>query len=91
MSHVFYTPPNLLIDVNKLCVFKLFFYTFILFLGHAPTFVVRKCDKRKFITGIPFFSNVDYQLAQWHFHFGDKHDLGTEHAINGKRFSAEVC
>eukprot|EP00105_Crassostrea_gigas_P020836 XP_011439732.2 PREDICTED: carbonic anhydrase 7 [Crassostrea gigas] len=58
--------------------------------GHAPTFVVRKCDKRKFITGIPFFSNVDYQLAQWHFHFGDKHDLGTEHAINGKRFSAEL-
>ncbi|XP_062599837.1 carbonic anhydrase 1-like isoform X2 [Saccostrea cucullata] len=58
--------------------------------GHAPTFVVRKCNKKKFITGIPYYPNVDYQLAQWHFHFGSKGDWGTEHAINGKRYSAEL-
>lgn len=59
-------------------------------LGHAPTFVVKKCNKRKFINGIPFFSKVGYQLAQWHFHFGSNSTWGTEHAINGKRYSAEV-
>nr|XP_022305243.1 carbonic anhydrase 1-like [Crassostrea virginica] len=58
--------------------------------GHAPTFVVKKCNKRKFINGIPFFSKVGYQLAQWHFHFGSNSTWGTEHAINGKRYSAEL-
>ncbi|XP_062599906.1 carbonic anhydrase 3-like [Saccostrea cucullata] len=58
--------------------------------GHAPTFVVRKCCKKKFITGIPFYPRVKYQLAQWHLHFGSKRDWGTEHAINGKRYSAEL-
>ncbi|XP_048754390.2 carbonic anhydrase 2-like [Ostrea edulis] len=58
--------------------------------GHAPTFVVRKCNKKKYITGVPFFPKVGYQLAQWHFHFGSKRDWGTEHAINGKRYTAEL-
>ena len=32
----------------------------------------------------------DYQLAQFHFHWGSNHTLGSEHHVNGKDFPAEV-
>ncbi len=31
-----------------------------------------------------------YRLAQFHFHWGDRDDCGSEHTINQKAYSAEV-
>ena len=31
-----------------------------------------------------------YRLLQFHFHWGSHNDIGSEHTINGKAYSAEV-
>ena len=32
----------------------------------------------------------EYKLAQFHFHWGSDHQLGSEHHVNGEDFPAEV-
>ena len=36
------------------------------------------------------FKGVAFTLKQFHFHFGCEGDMGSEHAIDGKRFPGEV-
>jgi hypothetical protein len=33
----------------------------------------------------------DYQLAQFHFHWGNSSSSGSEHTLNGKHAALEVC
>lgn len=34
--------------------------------------------------------NGDYQLAEMHLHWGHNNSRGSEHALNGKKYPAEV-
>ena len=34
--------------------------------------------------------NHDYSLAQYHCHWGEKDDVGSEHQINGQSYGAEI-
>lgn len=53
--------------------------------------VLPKCNLTKathFIRGGPL--GHDYELVQYHFHFSELGSSGSEHALNGKRYPAEV-
>ena len=41
------------------------------------------------LTGGPL-GDTKYEMAQFHVHFGCKNNRGSEHRLNGKRFSGEV-
>lgn len=34
--------------------------------------------------------NHDYQLIQYHCHWGETDDVGSEHLVNGQSYAAEV-
>lgn len=40
------------------------------------------------VTGGPL--EGPYRLKQLHFHWGKKHDVGSEHTVDGKSFPSEV-
>ncbi len=56
--------------------------------GH--TFVISGSSKKGFVTGGPLKEHR-YQFLQFHMHWGQSNDHGSEHLINGKQYSAEVC
>jgi len=45
------------------------------------------CDD-SFVSSGPLVNR--YKLLQFHFHWGSKNDVGSEHTINGKAYSAEI-
>ena len=57
--------------------------------GHAPTLSIDKPKGTGSLTGGPLGKSV-YGLEQIHFHFGCKHEEGSEHTVDGKAFSGEV-
>ncbi|XP_071959708.1 carbonic anhydrase 2-like [Antedon mediterranea] len=55
--------------------------------GHTFTVSVAQTDEND-ITGGPL--EHKYELAQFHCHWGSKDDIGSEHTVNGKQYSAEL-
>ncbi|XP_021365910.1 carbonic anhydrase 7-like [Mizuhopecten yessoensis] len=56
--------------------------------GHAPTFYFDR--KSRLLFGAPGLSNEVFVLDQLHFHFGDRFETGSEHAIDGIKFPVEI-
>ncbi|XP_060081804.1 carbonic anhydrase 7-like [Ylistrum balloti] len=56
--------------------------------GHAPTFYFD--HKSRLLFGAPGLPNEVFVLDQLHFHFGDRFETGSEHAIDGIKFPVEV-
>lgn len=43
-----------------------------------------------FVTGTALNNDI-YRFVQFHFHWRNSHSSGSEHAINGNKFTMEVC
>ncbi|XP_069601429.1 carbonic anhydrase 9 [Ranitomeya imitator] len=54
--------------------------------NNRHTVVLKLPDSLKIVGGLPHI----YQAAQLHFHWGSQKSPGSEHTINGKRFSGEI-
>jgi len=55
--------------------------------GHS--WVVEMQDEEPSLSGGPLKGDI-FKLEQFHCHWGDSDDVGSEHTINGRHFSAEL-
>nr|XP_020845099.1 carbonic anhydrase 7 isoform X2 [Phascolarctos cinereus] len=56
--------------------------------GHSVMVEFDDVDDRTVVHGGPL--DGPYRLKQFHFHWGKKHSLGSEHTVDGKSFSSET-
>nr|XP_037864305.1 carbonic anhydrase 7 isoform X2 [Chlorocebus sabaeus] len=56
--------------------------------GHSVQVDFNDSDDRTVVTGGPL--EGPYRLKQFHFHWGKKHDVGSEHTVDGKSFPSEL-
>ncbi|XP_048647970.1 carbonic anhydrase 7, partial [Marmota marmota marmota] len=56
--------------------------------GHSVQVDFNDSDDRTVVTGGPL--EGPYRLRQFHFHWGKKHDAGSEHTVDGKSFPSEL-
>ncbi|CAO2610314.1 Carbonic anhydrase 7 [Lemmus lemmus] len=56
--------------------------------GHSVQVDFNDSDDRTVVTGGPL--EGPYRLKQLHFHWGKKHDVGSEHTVDGKSFPSEL-
>nr|XP_060644433.1 carbonic anhydrase 7 [Anolis sagrei ordinatus] len=56
--------------------------------GHSVMVEVKGVDNKTVVSGGPL--EVPYRLKQFHFHWGSKHDTGSEHTVDGKPFPMEL-
>ncbi|XP_051831032.1 carbonic anhydrase 7 isoform X2 [Antechinus flavipes] len=56
--------------------------------GHSVMVEFDDEDDRTVVHGGPL--DGPYRLKQFHFHWGKKHSLGSEHTVDGKSFSSEL-
>ncbi|XP_043846074.1 carbonic anhydrase 7 isoform X4 [Dromiciops gliroides] len=56
--------------------------------GHSVMVEFDDVDDRTVVQGGPL--DGPYRLKQFHFHWGKKHCLGSEHTVDGKSFSSEL-
>lgn len=54
-----------------------------------PVEVEYKGGPRPAVTGSALFDDV-YMFQQFHFHWGSKNTIGSEHAVFGQKFAMEV-
>ena len=76
--------------VVVVCLFVIFFKLVKL---HQPNDMID--DERNdrlgcFITGTALNNDI-YRFLQFHFHWRNSHSSGSEHAIDGRKFTMEVC
>ena len=57
--------------------------------GHAPVFNIDNSKGGAKLSGGPLGCD-DYELQQFHFHFGCENSRGSEHTINDRHFAAQV-
>ncbi|XP_037672064.1 carbonic anhydrase 7 isoform X2 [Choloepus didactylus] len=56
--------------------------------GHSVQVDFNDSDDRTVVTGGPL--DGPYRLKQFHFHWGKKHGVGSEHTVDGKSFPSEL-
>ncbi|XP_039744459.1 carbonic anhydrase 7 [Pteropus medius] len=56
--------------------------------GHSVQVEFNDSDDRTVVTGGPL--DGPYRLKQFHFHWGKKHNVGSEHTVDGKSFPSEL-
>ncbi|XP_019509059.1 PREDICTED: carbonic anhydrase 7 isoform X2 [Hipposideros armiger] len=56
--------------------------------GHSVQVDFNDSDDRSVMTGGPL--DGPYRLKQFHFHWGKKHNVGSEHTVDGKSFPSEL-
>ncbi|XP_045845401.1 carbonic anhydrase 7 isoform X2 [Meles meles] len=56
--------------------------------GHSVQVDFNDSDDRTVVTGGPL--DGPYRLKQFHFHWGKKHSVGSEHTVDGKSFPSEL-
>ncbi|KAM9627120.1 carbonic anhydrase 1-like isoform 2-T3 [Trichechus inunguis] len=56
--------------------------------GHSFHVNFKDNDNRSVLKGGPL--SESYRLCQFHFHWGSANDHGSEHTVDGEKFSAEV-
>ncbi|KAM7057429.1 carbonic anhydrase 7 isoform 2-T2 [Molossus nigricans] len=56
--------------------------------GHSVQVDFNDSDDRSVVTGGPL--DGPYRLKQFHFHWGKKHNVGSEHMVDGKSFPCEI-
>ncbi|XP_013371724.1 PREDICTED: carbonic anhydrase 7 isoform X3 [Chinchilla lanigera] len=56
--------------------------------GHSVQVDFNDSDDRTVVTGGPL--EGPYRLKQFHFHWGKKHEVGSEHTVDGKSFPSEM-
>ncbi|KAM4833367.1 carbonic anhydrase 7 isoform 1-T1 [Thomomys bottae] len=56
--------------------------------GHSVQVDFNDCDDRTAVSGGPL--KGPYRLKQFHFHWGKRRDVGSEHTVDGKSFPSEL-
>ncbi|XP_019610853.1 carbonic anhydrase 7 isoform X2 [Rhinolophus sinicus] len=56
--------------------------------GHSVQVDFNDSDDRSVMTGGPL--DGPYRLKQFHFHWGKKHNVGSEHTVDGRSFACEM-
>ncbi|XP_019610846.1 carbonic anhydrase 7 isoform X1 [Rhinolophus sinicus] len=56
--------------------------------GHSVQVDFNDSDDRSVMTGGPL--DGPYRLKQFHFHWGKKHNVGSEHTVDGRSFACEL-